>query len=129
MSNLSRTNALKIAAVLSFVFGLVAVVTAILFIQNGDVGDSAPDAPPYFVMVAALVLGIVRLIGGYGAWRQQQWGILLTIFANAIDGVLAVPGILFAPTTGLQISAIITVIAAIVITVLCLWRDRRPVTA
>ena len=129
MSNLSRANALKIAAALSLLLGLVAVVAAILFIQNGDVGDSAPDAPPYFVMVAGLVLGIVRLMGGYGAWRQRQWGILLTVFANAIDGVLAVPGILFAPTTGLQISAIITVVVAIVIVVLCLWRDRRPAIA
>ena len=129
MSNLSRANALKIAAAISFLMGLVAVVAAILFIQNGDVGDSAPDAPPYFVMVAALVFGILRLMGAYGTWRQQRWGILLTLFANAIDGVLAVPGILFAPTTGLQISAIITVVAAIVITGLCLWRDRRPAIA
>lgn len=129
MSNLSRANALKIAAAISFLLGIYAVVASILYLQNGNVVDFAPDAPPYFVMVAALVLGIVRLIGAYGAWKSQQWGIFLTVIANVVDGVAAVPGILFAPTVGLQISAIVSVVAAIVITVLCFWRDRRPAIA
>jgi hypothetical protein len=126
MNNLSRGNALRIAALLSFAFGLYSFVTWIpLLMRGAEAVNLAMDTPPYFIVIMGFILAIVRIVGAYGTWIYQRWGIVLTLVTCAIDGVLAVPGILFAPTRQLQIEATIGVIATIAIIMLCLWRDTR----
>lgn len=127
MIHLSRFKALKLAAILSFLLGLYGFLDAIpLLMRGAEDLNQASNSPPYFIIISGFVLAIVRIVGSYGTWYYQRWGIVLILLASAVDGVLAVPGILFAPSVQLQIEATIGVIAAIVIVVLCLWRDPRP---
>jgi uncharacterized membrane protein (DUF2068 family) len=130
MNRLSRASALKIAAVLSFLLGLFSFVTAIPYLARGAAAlDTANNAPPFFIILAALVFAILRIVGAYGLWQNQRWGVMLTIVANALDAVAAAPGVLFAPTRTLWISALVSVVVSVVVIVLCLWRDRRPAVA
>jgi uncharacterized membrane protein (DUF2068 family) len=69
------------------------------------------------------------MISAYGVWKEQRWGIVVTILVNAIDSILALPGIFVGPTMEFWLSAMLGIIVSIVVIVLCLWRDRRPVAA
>ena len=126
MKRLSRANALKIAAVLSLLLGLVGFFGALPLLARGStVVNLADDAPPYFVLLMGFVFAILRITGAYGVWIRQRWGILIVILANVIDSIFALPGIVFAPTLGLWLSATIGTLVSIVIIVLCLWRDQK----
>jgi len=127
MKSLSRSTALKIAAVISFLLSAFSIVGSLPFIAQG--ATAVTGGPPYFVMLMALITGVVGVVAAYGTWKGQLWGIILTILANLINGLGAAPGILFAPQPGLFIAATVTVVLTIVIIVLCLWRDRKPATA
>ena len=130
MKNLSRPTALKTAAVLSFLMNAYSIINSLpLLAQGAAVANQGTDSPPYIVILIAMLTGVVGLVAAYGAWKQQRWGIVLTILANLLNGLSAVPGILFAPQTGLMFAALATVIITLLIIVLCLWRDRKPVTA
>ena len=127
MKGLSRSTALKIASVLSILMGIVSIASTLPLIARGATGVAqSSDSPPYFVLMIGLFTGIIAIIGAYGAWNQQRWGIILSILVNLVNGLSAVPGILFAPQPGLMILSIATVVVSILIVVLCLWRERKP---
>lgn len=126
MHSLSRSTALKIAATLSFALGAYNFVSVLPILAVGEAGLNQDGSTfLYFIVVAGLIFAVLRIVGALGAWMRQRWGILITILANLLDGVLAAPGILFAPSLGWQIAAYVTVIAAVIIIILCLWRDRQ----
>jgi hypothetical protein len=130
MNRLSRPTALKIAAILSFTLGVIDFVLMLPFLSRGESGpELAQDAPPYFIIFSAFVFAILRIVGAYGVWKEQRWGIILTILANAIDSILALPGIFAAPTMEFWLSAIISITVSVIIIILCLWRDRKPAIA
>ncbi|MFN8445361.1 MAG: hypothetical protein U0175_31520 [Caldilineaceae bacterium] len=129
MNRLARSTALKIAAVLSFVLGLGAIYLFLPSLSRGAIAlYGQPDIPPYPVVVIALALALVRIIAAYGAWQSQRWGIVFTILANGFDSVTAVPGVLYARTPALWLTAISTVILSMIVIVLCLWRERKLAT-
>lgn len=128
MKRLSHSRAVKIAASISFLLGLFAFIFALPLLALGaEAIETNQNTPPYFVLVWGFIFGIVRILAAYGTWRNQRWSILATILASVADGLFAVPGILFAPTTTLWWLAMGTTALAIIIIVLCLWRDRRPI--
>jgi hypothetical protein len=120
MQRLSRTTALKLAAVISILSNLQGYS---LFIPLLARGSTTLEPPPYFVVVLGNLLLTVATVAAYGVWYNQRWGIVLTLLAVSINTIMAVPGILFAPTQTLWLSAIISTVFGIVIIVLCLWRD------
>jgi hypothetical protein len=127
MKNLSRATALKIAAVLSFLMNALSVMGTLPFLAQGAaVANQGTNSPPYAVLLIALLTGVVGIVAAFGAWKQQRWGIVLTILANMINGLSALPGIFFAPLPALMAAAIMTVVVTILIIVLCLWRERKP---
>jgi uncharacterized membrane protein (DUF2068 family) len=129
MNRLSRSTALKIAAILSLALSVFAVIDAIPSLIRGEqIANQVGDAPPYFVILLGFVLAIVQIMAAYGTWHNQRWGIVLTLLATALNTVAAVPGIFFAPTTYLWIYATLGSLLSVVIIVLCLWRDPKPVT-
>jgi hypothetical protein len=129
MKHLSRSTALKIAAILSFLYGVYIFVAAIPYLARGaNVVDAAVAMPPYFVIVSAFIFAILRMIGAYGVWKEQRWGVIITILANAIDSILALPGLFFAGSIELWLSSAISIAVSVVVIVLCLWRDRKDVT-
>ena len=128
MNRLSRSTAIKIAAVLSFLLGFWGIYLFLPSLSQGSAALNAGlDTPPYVVVVIALALALVRILAAHGTWQSQRWGILLTILANGLDGAAAVPGILFARTTTLWLSATFATVLPIIVVVLCLWRDRKRV--
>lgn len=128
MLGLSRSTALKIAAVLSFIIGVLTFVIAIPFIVRGSADvNTTGDAPPFAIIVSALTFAVIRIVAAFGTWKAQRWSIIMTILANGIDAVTALPGILFAPTQTLWLSAIVSVVSAIIIIVLCLSRERKSI--
>lgn len=130
MNRLSRSTALKTAAVLSFLSSAYSIIFALPIITQGAaVVDQGGDSPPYFVMMLAVILGVIGIIAAYGCWKGMRWGVILTIIINLLGGLSAAPGILFAPTTQLFVSASVSVVISIVIIVLCLWPDRKLVAA
>lgn len=129
MNHLSRSTALKTAAVLSFLLSAYSIVIGLPMVAQGEAAvNQGGDAPPYFVIMLAIILGVVGIVAAYGCWKQMRWGVILTIIVNLLGGLSAAPGILFAPTTQLFVSAIVGVVSSIVIIVLCLWPDRKLAT-
>ena len=130
MNRLSRSTALKIAAVLSFLLNAFAVVFSLPFVVQGAAAiNQDTKGPPYFIMLIGLITGVVGVVAAYGTWKGQRWGVILTIIANLVNGLSAVPGILVALTPELFIYASVGVVFSVVIVVLCLWPDRRLATA
>jgi uncharacterized membrane protein len=128
MKGLSRSTALKIAAVLSAVLGTLTVLASLPLIARGaSVIAQSNDSPPYVILILALVTGIIAIVAAFGTWKRQRWGIILTILVNLVNGLGALPGIQAAPTPLLTFGATATVIASVLIIVLCLWRERQSV--
>jgi len=115
---MQRPKTYTIAAILQLLISLFAIVLTIPELAQGS---TAADAPPYFVVLLAFAAGILGLVSAYGVWQNQKWGVILTIVLRAVDGLAALPGILFAPTTFLWLSAIAGVLISALIIVLLLW--------
>lgn len=126
MNRLSRATALKIAAVLSLLLGLYSFMNFLPYLVRGAADlDQGGDAPPYFVIMLGFILAILRIASAYSVWQNQRWSLIVMLLANVLDTLSAVPGIFFAPTIYLQRSATVGVMLGIVLSVLCLWRERR----
>ncbi|RME48966.1 MAG: hypothetical protein D6791_02005, partial [Chloroflexi bacterium] len=78
---------------------------------------------PQVVLVVVALLGVAGLVSAYGAWQGQKWGVWLTIVVEAVNGILALPGVLVGPSTFARTSAIASVLIALLVIVALL---RRP---
>ncbi len=130
MNHISRSTALKTAAVISLLLCLLTIPGALYFVAQGAAAvNSAPAGPPYFVEVILFVTSIVGVIAAYGTWKQMRWGITITILINCINLLASGPGLLFAPRPVGLIASLITVLLSLFAIVFCLWRDPKPVLA
>ncbi len=130
MKTLSRSTALKIAAVISFLLGAMNGLGALTFVAQGAAAvNRSPAGPPYFVEMILFVTGIVGVVAAYGTWKQMRWGIVLTILASLFNVFSAAPGILFAPRPWGLLASTVVVVLSVIILVLCLWRDRKLAAA
>jgi uncharacterized membrane protein (DUF2068 family) len=119
---MNRPKTYTIAAILQWLISSLAIIGTIPFLAQGP---NAAEAPPFFVVVLAFAAGVLGLVSAYGVWRNQKWGVILTILLRALDGLAAVPGIFFAPSTFLWVSAMIGTVVSLVIIVLLLWPKPR----
>ena len=130
MKRLSRSTALKIAAAINFLLGVAGLFSGISFLAQGaEALNHSGDTAPYFVFILGTLLSPIQIIGAYGTWRHQRWGIVLLILASAADMVSAAPGVVVAPTMFLRLLASSGILIDTLVIVLCLWRDRKPVEA
>jgi hypothetical protein len=129
MKGLSRSTALKIAAVVSFLTNASSIVSSIGTVRMAAANPTAAGSLPYSFFVIGLIISVVGVVAAWGVWKQQRWGIVLTILANLISGLMAAPGILFAPTPGIKAIAVTGVAVCTLIIVLCLWRDYQSAAA
>ena len=127
---MNRTKSYSVAAILQFLMSVSGVALTLAFLPRGaDALDQVSDSPPYFVIITGFAFALLGLISAYGVWRNQKWGVILTILLRAIDSLMALPGVLFAPTTFWRISAITGILLSAVIIYLLLRREPVLATA
>lgn len=122
---MNRPITYTVAAILQLLISLLAVVYAfpILF-QGAAAVEQSGDTPPFFIILLAFSLGLVGLVSAYGVWRNQKWGVILTILLRAVDTLSALPGLTM-PSLELKILASVGVTISVVIIVLLLWPKSR----
>jgi hypothetical protein len=126
---MNRPNTYTLAAILQLLISLFSVVYAVpILFQGATAVEQAGDQPPFFIIVLAFSLGLLGLVSAYGVWRNQKWGVVLTIVLRAVDSLSALPGLLFAPTFELRFLASVGVAISIAIIVLLLWPKSRLAT-
>jgi hypothetical protein len=109
---------------LASAFGILFAFPALL---QGPTAQGIAQGVPQVVLVLSALLGVAGLVSAYGAWYGQKWGIWLTILTEALNGLLALPGVLFAPSAAGRISAVAGVLIAIFVIVVMLRRPRPAV--
>ena len=127
IQHFSRATALKMAAVLSLLIGLWSIATAVSTLPSGAavLDQVGGNTPPYSVYLMKILISPVQLIGAYGAWQNQRWGVIALLLAHTVDVVFAAAGLLFAPTPFLRRLVIFAIMTDVLVIVLCLWRDRK----
>ncbi len=114
---MNRSKSVAAAALITFAYSLYALIG--LFIQLVTQGDFVRDGGIFFSALL-LILFSMGLVAAYGIWHNQRWGKILAIVVLTINGLLALPGILFGPTLVLKVEAFIGVAVAIVVALLLL---------
>ena len=118
---MNRPMTYTIAAVLQMLISLFAVVfTCPILFQGAAAVEQAGEMPPFFIVVMGFGLGLVGIVSAYGIWRNQKWGVVLTIVLRAVDSLSALPG-LTVPVLELRILASVGIAISIAIIVLLLW--------
>ena len=116
--SLSRSKAS--AAILNALISMVGLVVSIAPLHLGSEGASASgDNPPFAVLVVGVVLGVLGLVGSFGIWRGERWGLILTVVIRGLDGLASLAGV-FADDTTLRWLAIVSVVGAAVVIFLLL---------
>ena len=120
-----RSKQIVIASILTALYALQAIirVSIALATQNQDAIDMGNG-----FLVVILILCTVCLVSVYGVWQNQKWGKILAIITLGLNALLALPGVIFAPTLLLKLDPASGVIVAIVVTVLLLYNPQKPVT-
>lgn len=123
---MNRPKTYTIAAMIQFVVSLIAAGEALSSLPQGAVALDNMEGPGYGFTVLGLILGLAGLFSAFGVWKAQKWGVILTIIIRAVDGLTALPGILFSPTLEGKIAASLGVLIAAVVIVLLLWPKAKP---
>ncbi len=121
---MKQTPLYKTAVIVHTLNSLYLIVFAFPGLLEGPSSQSPTEGVPQIVVVMAALLGVAGLVSACGAWDGQKWGIWLTIITEAINGLLAMPGVLFAPTPFARASAIASAVVALFVIVVMLQRPR-----
>ena len=121
MNAMTRSTALKAAAVLSV---LVALIGIGLFDLPNLVLGAQDSKDPFALVLGSFTSDVLALVAAYGAWRSQKWGAVLLIAVNAFWIVQAIASLLF-DSTGAELAfASVMLVHHITVITLCLWRER-----
>ncbi|WP_433824462.1 hypothetical protein ACQP2E_20160 [Actinoplanes sp. CA-015351] len=121
MEIMTRSTALKIAAVLSV---LVALIGITMFDLPNLVLGAQDSREPFAIVLGSFTSDVLALVAAYGAWRSQKWGAVLLIAVNAFWLVQAIGSLLFDTTAGETVFASVMLAHHLVVITLCLWRER-----
>lgn len=119
---MQQTTLYKTAVIVHALNSLVGLLLPLPALLQGPDAPGILNGVPQVVVVASALMGGVGLVSAYGAWTGQKWGVWLTILLEVSNGLLALPGVLIAPTTSARIAAIAGVLVAIFVVVGLLWR-------
>jgi hypothetical protein len=123
---MKRSTNIVIAAVVAAIYTLYAL--AYVGIALATQNQNAKDMGNGFLVVL-LILFTVCLVSIYGVWQNQKWGKILVIIPLGLNALLALPGVIVAPTLPLKLEAASGVVVAIVVTVLLLSRPKEASAA
>lgn len=130
MKNLSRSNGLKIAAVIVLVLTLIdMVVYELPDLTQGmaaiDQASNAVGGPPFFMVILGFAFDILAIVAAYGAWRGERWGVILIIVVSAFNCVSGTFAAIFAPWPATRIFAAVSVILFLSVIYLSLRRESK----
>jgi hypothetical protein len=130
MNKLSRSTALKIAAVIVLVLALLdMIVYEIPFLTSGmavlDLAANADQGPPFFMVLLSFAVDVLAIVAAYGAWRAQRWGVILVIVISAFNSINNALAAVFAPWMATRIFAAVSVIVYLGVIYLCLRREPK----
>jgi uncharacterized membrane protein (DUF2068 family) len=118
---MNRSRSIQVAAILTALLCLVSILRASIAIATQS--QAVQEAGNGFAALI-LVLCTVGLVSAYGIWNNQRWGKILAIFSMGVNGLLSLPGVVFAPTLWLKADPGVTVLVAIVVIFMLLRRPR-----
>lgn len=121
-----RPLAVTVAVIIQGVLSAADILLTLPFLSGAALPD---DGPPLFINVLTLLIGLLGLVAAWGAWRRKRWGSVSTVVLRALDGLASVPAILFAPSLGLQIGAVVAILLSIAVIWLLLMPAARRVMA
>lgn len=121
MTVMTRSTALKVAAVLSVLVALIGIT--VFDLPNLRLGAQG-SAAPFALVLGSFTSDVLALVAAYGAWRAQKWGAVLLIAVNAFWIIQAIGSLLFDSTTGEMIFASLMLVHHVTVISLCLWRER-----
>jgi hypothetical protein len=124
--NTTRPLAVTVAVSIQALLSIVNILLSIPFLTGGPLPD---DGPPLFIIVLTLIIGLLGLVTAWGAWRLKRWGMVSTIVLRVVDSLASAPGIIFAPSLGLQIGAAVSIFLSVVVIWLLLMPTARRVMA
>jgi hypothetical protein len=87
------------------------------------------EEPPAIILYSGYVVGVVGLVAAVGLWMLKPWSYWTTIVVSALNFLLALPGVLFAPGAALKAVIAVTMVVAILIVVLVVLPDSRRALA
>lgn len=133
MNQLTRSQGLKIAAVIVLVLTLVnMVVYDIPFLTQGmaalDQAANADQGPPFFMVILGFAFDILAIVAAYGTWQAQRWGVILIIIVSAFNCINNALAAVFAPWLATQIFAAVSVVLYLGVIALCLRRETQSLT-
>lgn len=126
---MNRLLLYRIAVALHALYCLVVVILVFPILVGGPDAGGVFSGIPQVVIVLGGLLATAGVISAYGAWRFQKWGIWLIIVVRALDGMAALPGLLFAPSEAARLSAIVAVVLGILTIVVLLQRPKAQAVA
>src|SRR5215203_399845 len=87
------------------------------------------EEPPAALLYLGYVVGVVGLVAAVGLWMLKPWSYWTTIVVSALNFLLGLPGVLFAPGAALKAVIAVTMVVAILIVVLVVLPDSRRALA
>ena len=88
------------------------------------------EEPPAFILYSGYVVGIVGLVVAIGLWMLKKWSLWATIVVSALNFLLGLPGVLFAPGAALKaVIAVTEIVAILIIVLVTLPTSRRALAA
>lgn len=124
---MSRPRAYTIAAILLVLYCLIGFAEQIPALAQGAPDPSAPTAP-FPILVLNFAIGVIGIVAAYSVWRMLKWGVILAIIVAALQILLTLPAVFFAPMPG-RVTGVIGVVWSAVIIVLLLRPAPRSVLA
>jgi uncharacterized membrane protein (DUF2068 family) len=86
------------------------------------------EEPPAFFLYSGYVVGIVGLVCAVGLWMLKPWSLWATIVVCALNFLIGLPGLLFAPGAALKALIALSEIVAVLIIVLVVLPPSRRAT-
>jgi hypothetical protein len=127
---MQRSRSYTLAAFLMVLYSAYRVVEQLPFLARGEFGNEGvfgvPEpGPPFWLIVATFVIGVLGLVAAYGVWRAQKWGIVLSIILSALGILATLPGVMFAPLLPLRLWGVVLIVWSAAIIVLLLRPSNR----